>query len=107
MQSHSCIQVDISKIDYNALTNQVDVLAQTPDEEALRGLIRKGTIANKFVPVLCGSAFKNKGVQPLLDAGAHPFPMQGSSNVCVAIELSMINSQSILLLTALARLPCM
>ena len=31
-------------------------------------LIRKGAISNKFVPVLCGSAFKNKGVQPLLDA---------------------------------------
>ncbi len=42
---------------------------QLPDEETLRSLIRKGTIANAFVPVLCGSAFKNKGVQPLLDAG--------------------------------------
>ena len=31
-------------------------------------LIRKGTIANEFVPILCGTAFKNKGVQPLLDA---------------------------------------
>eukprot|EP00971_Amphidinium_carterae_P035661 702191-Amphidinium_carterae.1 len=30
--------------------------------------IRKGTIAFDFVPVLCGTAFKNKGVQPLLDA---------------------------------------
>jgi len=30
--------------------------------------IRAGTVGNKFVPVLCGSAFKNKGVQPLLDA---------------------------------------
>ncbi|MCT8974922.1 elongation factor G [Microbaculum marinisediminis] len=39
-----------------------------PDEETLKGLIRKGTISNTFVPVLCGSAFKNKGVQPLLDA---------------------------------------
>lgn len=40
-----------------------------PDEAKLRSLIRKGTIGNHFVPVLCGSAFKNKGVQPLLDAG--------------------------------------
>ena len=39
-----------------------------PDAETLRRLIRKGTIDNTFVPVLCGSAFKNKGVQPLLDA---------------------------------------
>lgn len=39
-----------------------------PDEETIRKLIRKGTISGAFVPVLCGSAFKNKGVQPLLDA---------------------------------------
>lgn len=39
-----------------------------PDEETIKKLIRKGTIAGNFVPVLCGSAFKNKGVQPLLDA---------------------------------------
>ena len=36
-------------------------------EEALRRAVRTGTLANKIVPVLCGSAFKNKGVQPLLD----------------------------------------
>ncbi len=39
-----------------------------PDEATLRMLIRKGTLAMKFVPVLAGSAFKNKGVQPLLNA---------------------------------------
>jgi len=39
-----------------------------PDEQTIRALIRKGTIAQKFVPVCCGTAFKNKGVQPLLDA---------------------------------------
>ncbi|MGD8326535.1 MAG: elongation factor G [Sphingomonadales bacterium] len=39
-----------------------------PDEATMKKLIRKGTIALEFVPVLCGTAFKNKGVQPLLDA---------------------------------------
>ena len=39
-----------------------------PDEATLIACIRKGTLAAKFVPVVCGSAFKNKGVQPLLDA---------------------------------------
>ena len=42
--------------------------AKEPSEEVLKACIRKGTIAAAFVPVLCGSAFKNKGVQPLLDA---------------------------------------
>jgi len=37
-------------------------------EETLRKCIRIGTLGGAFVPVLCGSAFKNKGVQPLLDA---------------------------------------
>jgi elongation factor G len=36
--------------------------------EEIRGGIRKSTLRNKFIPVLCGSSFKNKGVQPLLDA---------------------------------------
>jgi elongation factor G len=39
-----------------------------PDNETLRRLIRKGTCELAFYPVMCGSAFKNKGVQPLLDA---------------------------------------
>jgi elongation factor G len=39
-----------------------------PDTATLKKLIRKGTLAFDFVPVLCGSSFKNKGVQPLLDA---------------------------------------
>ncbi|MGY9020778.1 MAG: elongation factor G [Alphaproteobacteria bacterium] len=42
--------------------------AKEPSEEVLKACIRKGTISAAFVPVLCGSAFKNKGVQPLLDA---------------------------------------
>jgi len=39
-----------------------------PDIDTLKKLIRKGTLNFSFVPILCGSAFKNKGVQPLLDA---------------------------------------
>ena len=39
-----------------------------PDEATLKSLIRKAVIGRVFNPVLCGSAFKNKGVQPLLDA---------------------------------------
>ena len=41
---------------------------EEPDVATLKRLIRKGTLNFSFVPVLCGSAFKNKGVQPLLDA---------------------------------------
>ena len=41
---------------------------EEPDYETLIKCIRKGTINYAFVPVLCGSAFKNKGVQPMLDA---------------------------------------
>ena len=39
-----------------------------PDEGKIKYLIRVGTINSKFVPILCGSSFKNKGVQPMLDA---------------------------------------
>ncbi|AJP72874.1 elongation factor G [Sphingomonas hengshuiensis] len=39
-----------------------------PSTADLKKLIRKGTLSMAFVPVVCGSAFKNKGVQPLLDA---------------------------------------
>jgi len=41
---------------------------EEPDVATLKRLIRKGTLEGSFVPVLTGTAFKNKGVQPLLDA---------------------------------------
>jgi elongation factor G len=41
---------------------------ETIDEEELRAALRSATIAAAITPVLCGTAFKNKGVQPLLDA---------------------------------------
>lgn len=41
---------------------------EEPSEDVLKSCVRKGVLKGLFVPVLCGSAFKNKGVQPLLDA---------------------------------------
>jgi len=41
---------------------------QQPSTELLKAALRRGTLASKIVPVLCGSAYKNKGVQPMLDA---------------------------------------
>ncbi|HEY6256821.1 MAG TPA: elongation factor G, partial [Xanthobacteraceae bacterium] len=54
------------ELDDAAMTAYLD--GQEPDEGTLKRLIRKATIDSVFFPVLCGSAFKNKGVQPLLDA---------------------------------------
>jgi elongation factor G len=54
------------ELDDDAMTAYLE--GNEPDEATLRRLVRKGLLARKFVPVLCGSAFKNKGVQPLLDA---------------------------------------
>jgi len=54
------------ELDDAAMTAYLE--GQEPDEATLRRLIRKATISSAFFPVLCGSAFKNKGVQPLLDA---------------------------------------
>ncbi|HSW86149.1 MAG TPA: elongation factor G [Rhabdochlamydiaceae bacterium] len=41
---------------------------ETLTQEEIHAVIRKGVVANKINPVLCGTAFKNKGIQPLLDA---------------------------------------
>merc|ERR1719327_366406 len=41
---------------------------EMPSEETLKTCIRKGAIKTAFTPITCGTAFKNKGVQPLLDA---------------------------------------
>ena len=53
-------------LDDDAMTAYLE--GKEPDEATLKRLIRKATITGTFYPVLCGSAFKNKGVQPLLDA---------------------------------------
>ncbi|MGH9071002.1 MAG: elongation factor G, partial [Acidimicrobiales bacterium] len=55
-----------SNFDDNIMERYVSDEEVTADD--LRRALRRGTIDGHFVPVLCGSAFKNKGVQPLLDA---------------------------------------
>jgi elongation factor G len=54
------------ELDDDAMGAYLD--GQEPSEATLKALIRKAVIGRVFNPVLCGSAFKNKGVQPLLDA---------------------------------------
>lgn len=52
-------------------------------EAEIRDALRKGTIGNILVPVICGSAYKNKGVQPMLDAVLHylPSPLDVGSTI--------------------------
>src|SRR5574338_336016 len=54
------------ELDDAAMTAYLE--GKEPDEATLKKLIRKAVLTSAFFPVLCGSAFKNKGVQPLLDA---------------------------------------
>ncbi len=54
------------EMDDDAMAAYLD--GKEPSIETLKKCIRKGTIGYKFVPILCGAAFKNKGVQTLLDA---------------------------------------
>ena len=56
--------------------------------EFLQGAIRKATISNSLVPVLCGSAFKNKGVQPLLDAVVDYLPSPVDIKPAIGTSLS-------------------
>jgi elongation factor G len=58
------------------------------DEAALKAGIRRATLASKLTPVLCGSAFKNKGVQPMLDAVVDflPSPLDVTSVLGTALD---------------------
>src|SRR6476661_6438974 len=54
------------ELDDDAMSDYLD--GNEPSEDVIKKCIRKAVITGAFYPVLCGSAFKNKGVQPLLDA---------------------------------------
>lgn len=56
----------IVEVDEEAMDNYLEGIM--PDNDKIRSLIRRGTIDVTFFPMFCGTAFKNKGVQPLLDA---------------------------------------
>ena len=56
----------VAEVDEKLLEKYLEDLEITPDE--IRAAVRAGTINNLFVPVLTGAAFKNRGVQPVLDA---------------------------------------
>jgi elongation factor G len=64
-QRHALIEAAV-EFDDEALERYL--AGEEPDAATLKRCIRKGALAHKLVPVVCGSAFKNKGVQPLLDA---------------------------------------
>ncbi len=77
---HSAIPEDLAELATEYREKLVEAVAETSEElmmkylegkeiteQEIRDGIRRGVIGNKFIPVLCGSAFKNKGVQPLLD----------------------------------------
>ena len=73
-----------------------------PTLEQLKACIRKGTCGFRFVPVLCGAAFKNKGVQPLLDGVVDflPSPMD-----VPPIEATKPHSEQVVILTAEDKAP--
>jgi elongation factor G len=75
------VPADLRDVALEARERLVETVAETDDqllekylageaisEDEIKAALRRGTIAHRLQPVLCGSAFKNKGVQPLLDA---------------------------------------
>jgi elongation factor G len=79
-EKHTAIPEDLVELATEYREKLVEAVAETSEElmnkylegteiseQEIRDGIRRGVIGNKFIPVLCGSAFKNKGIQPLLD----------------------------------------
>jgi elongation factor G len=75
----ACVELDDA-----AMTAYLD--GQEPDEATLRRLVRLAVQKRAFHPVLCGSAFKNKGVQPLLDAVVDYLPSPADRGAIPGID---------------------
>jgi len=65
-QAREAMLEKLSEIDDGLMESYLEGLCI--DEDEIKSVIRKGTLEGKIIPVLCGSAFKNKGIQALLDA---------------------------------------
>jgi elongation factor G len=72
------------ELDDDAMTAYLE--GQEPDEDTLRRLVRRAVQLRAFHPVLCGSAFKNKGVQPLLDAVVDYLPSPADREAIAGID---------------------
>ena len=73
------------EMDDDALGAYLD--GKEPDIETLKKCIRKATVTRAFYPMLCGSAFKNKGVQPLLDAVVDYLPAPSDREAYKGIDV--------------------
>jgi elongation factor G len=86
-EEHNVIPEDLVELATEYREKLVEAIAETSEElmmkylegaeiseQEIRDGIRRGVIGNKFIPVLCGSAFKTNGVQPLLEGGVDYMP---------------------------------
>lgn len=80
----------VSETDDNLMTKYFEGEELTTDE--IRTALRKGTVAGTIVPVLCGSAFKNKGVQLMLDAVVDYLP---APSEVPAIQGTLLNGDTV------------
>ena len=74
------------ELDDEAMTAYLD--GQEPDQSTLRRLVRLAVQKRAFHPVLCGSAFKNKGVQPLLDAVVDYLPSPADRGAITSLDFN-------------------
>jgi len=81
---HQGLIEKLAEIDDHIMTAYLDNVDITAAE--LRQALRKATLANKVVPVLCGSSLRNKGIQPLLDAIINYLPSPADMPPVLAID---------------------